>query len=278
MIIKEAFNELVTLLIPIYGQGEARSLTRIAFEDAFKIFDFNSDMLFKKEHEPFYNEIKERLRNKEPIQYILGMADFYGYKFKVTPNVLIPRQETEELVFWIKEEVGKREVKILDIGTGSACIPISLKKLLPQANIHALDISEAALMVARENAKVLNTPINFFQQDILNESDWTALPKFDIIVSNPPYIPRKEQVILEDNVLQYEPHIALFVEDEDPLLFYRKIAHMGQTQLADGGSLFFELNTFTAKKVEQMLVEMNYKRVELRQDLSGNDRMIKAIR
>ena len=182
--IQEYFNLLVRKLTPIYGKGEAKSIARIVFEDAFRLFDFSSvrPFLFQQE----FQSIQERLLKKEPVQYVLGQADFYGLKFKVTPDVLIPRSETEELVHWILETNQLEAPRILDIGTGSGCIPITLKKKLPLAEVMAVDVSEKALAVAQENAQLNEVTVALQQVDILNKPDWNQLPKFDIIVSNPP--------------------------------------------------------------------------------------------
>lgn len=279
MKIKEAFSSLVIALSDLYREGEARSIAKITFEDAFRIFAFSSEASFPNTKIQGYNQIKERLLNWEPIQYILGEADFYGLKLKVSPAVLIPRQETEELVFWIKEtltEEKRTNVSVLDIGTGSGCIPLVLKKLLPGLKPTALDVSKEALEIVQFNARKYELDVKVKELNILKESNWPMLPKYDIIVSNPPYIPHKEANLMQPNVLKYEPTLALFVEDEEPLIFYIKIAQFAKIHLNPSGYLFFELNTFNAEQVSVMLQKAGFSSIELRKDMNGNDRMIRA--
>lgn len=214
------------------------------------------------------------LKKHRPIQYVLGETEFYGLKFFVNENVLIPRPETEELVEWILQDHPATEVKILDIGTGSGCIPITLKTQLPEAEIHALDFSEKALKMAEINAGFHQTEIQFHPIDFLN-FDFTELPKFDIIVSNPPYIADSEKVSMHENVLQHEPHSALFVPDDDPLIFYRKIAEFAQSNLRKNGKVYFEINQELALKTQKLL-EQFFSIVELKKDISQNYRMIKC--
>ncbi|WP_428740299.1 peptide chain release factor N(5)-glutamine methyltransferase [Tenacibaculum sp.] len=227
------------------------------------------------------DEVLVRLQKEEPVQYILGKTEFYGLPFYVNSNTLIPRPETEELVEWILDEVkegvlesDEKPISILDIGTGTGCIPISLKKHLPKANVNAIDISEEALKVAQQNAKLNEVAITFIHQDILQTEN---LPEqFDIIVSNPPYVRELEKVEIKNNVLENEPHLALFVEDENPLLFYKKIADLAIKQLTPKGLLFFEINQYLGKETVDMLKSKGFSKIELRKDLFGNDRMIKA--
>ncbi len=264
----------------IYEEREAESIARIVFEDAFQIHNFHRQDDLSSEYLTRLGEIEKRLLSHEPVQYILGLADFYGLKFKVNKHVLIPRQETEELVLWILEEGNKRvqktEIKVLDIGTGSGCIPITLKKKMPNWKIDALDVSEQALIIARENAERNNTEINFFQLDILNETLWNDLDEYDIIVSNPPYIPENEEKLMPENVLKFEPHLALFVKDGNPLIFYEKIARFAVEKLNHRGELFFEVNEFNANQVLQIVENMNFAKTTLKQDLNGKFRMISA--
>lgn len=278
--IKETYQNFVHQLQTIYSVGEANGVARIVFEDAFKLYDFSSEKEFLLQNESRLNEILERLLKHEPVQYILGEADFYGYKFKVNEHVLIPRQDTEELVYFIKNTLknilNKNVIKLLDIGTGSGCIPITLKKIFPEIDIHALDISEDALGLAKKNAKKLETEITFYQQNILQEEEWENLPDFDIIVSNPPYIPHREAHLMPENVKQFEPHLALFVGDEDPLIFYEMIADFAKRKLNDNGFLFFETNEFNAKEVMLMLNNKAFAKCDLEQDMEGKDRMIRA--
>lgn len=221
------------------------------------------------------NNVINRLKNEEPIQYILGKTEFYGLPFIVNENVLIPRPETEELVSWVINEVKKNNLKtLLDIGTGSGCIPIAIKKNNPNLEVSALDISLKAIKVAKENATQNNTEIKFINADILQTE--TLEQKFDIIISNPPYVRELEKKEIKNNVLQNEPHLALFVPDENPLLFYTKIADLAKKHLNPNGLLFFEINQYLGKEISEVLHEKGFKNVELKKDLLGNDRMIKA--
>jgi len=278
MTIKSAYQSLITSLVTHHSEGEAHSIARIVFEDAFGVYNFKKETEFSDAQFAHFQKIKNRLANNEPVQYILGEADFYGLKFNVNPSVLIPRPETEELVAWIKETVQENSnlQTVLDIGTGSGCIPITLKKELPQLSISALDVSNTALETAIGNAQKNKVEVGFLQVDILEEKSWEVLQKFDIIISNPPYIPLKEKTLMPQQVLENEPHLALFTADEDPLIFYRKIAEFAQMHLFDGAYLFFECNEFNAKKVEKSLIESGFVSVEIKQDMQGKDRMIRA--
>jgi len=216
----------------------------------------------------------ELLKGK-PIQYIIGKSWFMGNEFIVNENVLIPRPETEELVEWIVEyaSIVDRPLKIIDLGTGSGCIPITLKNALPNCTITGIDISTEALAVAKLNATKLNAAVEWIPQDILMSA---SLPdSYDIIVSNPPYIPAREKTEMQAQVKDHEPSIALFVEDEDPLIFYRIIARLGKQSLTTNGQLFFEIHYDQGEALLEMLNEMNY-HAELRQDMYGKDRMIRA--
>lgn len=222
---------------------------------------------------PIKEAIRE-LQNHKPIQYILGETVFFSYRFLVDENVLIPRPETEELVDWVLTTVipTSKPLKIIDIGTGSGCIAISLAKSLPNAEVTAVDVSAKALQVARRNAKLNGVTINFLQQDILQT---TTLPDtYDIIISNPPYVRSLEKAEMQANVLEYEPHLALFVSDTDPLLFYDRIAALARRALSPQGSLFFEINQYLGEEMKALLKAKGFEKVVLRQDLSGNDRMI----
>ena len=235
-----------------------------------------------------WNAILAQLQQEKPIQYITGEAWFYGLQFEVNENTLIPRPETEELVEWIiesqKSKVKSQKFEILDIGTGTGCIPISLKANLPHVNVSAIDVSEKALEVARRNAVSNKVEINFIQTNILEVEDLSQLQtpnfqlptSFDIIVSNPPYVRNLEKEEIKKNVLDYEPHLALFVEDTDALLFYRKIAQLALKNLAPNGLLFFEINQYLGKETVELLKNLGLKNIELKKDIYGNDRMIKC--
>ena len=214
------------------------------------------------------------MRHFEPIQYILGETEFYGLPFKVTPATLIPRPETEELVDWIIANCNKNPKTLLDIGTGSGCIAIALAKNLPAVKVSAMDISEEALKVASENAIYNKVTVNFSKKDILGTS--TLPQKYDVIISNPPYVRNSEKEMMQKNVLDFEPASALFVEDDNPLLFYSKIAKLAKNYLNPNGFLFFEINEYLSKEVIQLLERESFSEIELKQDFFGKDRMIKC--
>ncbi|UGS23002.1 peptide chain release factor N(5)-glutamine methyltransferase [Flavobacterium channae] len=236
-----------------------------------------------------WNFILAELQQEKPIQYIIGEAWFYGLPFEVNENTLIPRPETEELVEWILNSAITNypsPLTILDIGTGTGCIPISIKANLAQANVSAIDVSEKALEVAKRNAASNKVEINFIQANILEVEDLLKFPlpftqnllPLDIIVSNPPYVRNLEKQEIKKNVLDYEPHLALFVEDTDALLFYRKIAQLAMKNLSPNGLLFFEINQYLGKETVELLENLGFKNIELRKDFVGNDRMIKCTR
>jgi release factor glutamine methyltransferase len=278
--IKNTYQNFIQKLQTIQSEGEAQAIARIVFEDVFKLYDFSSEGDFSLENQKRLEEILNRLLKNEPVQYILGEADFYGYKFKVNEHVLIPRQDTEELVFYVKNTirsfVEKNAISLLDIGTGSGCIPITLKKLFPAMEVHALDVSEGALTVAKMNARNLAAEILFYGKSILEKEEWEGLPNFDIIVSNPPYIPHREAHLMPENVKQFEPHLALFIDDKNPFIFYEMIADFAKQKLNKDGYLFFETNEFNAKEVISMLRNKAFTSVVLEQDMEGKDRMIRA--
>ncbi|MCD4682606.1 MAG: peptide chain release factor N(5)-glutamine methyltransferase [Bacteroidales bacterium] len=217
------------------------------------------------------------LLNHKPIQYILGKAEFYGLPFIVNPDVLIPRPETEELVDWIiKENLDRKEISIMEIGTGSGCIAITLKKNIPDLAVDAVDLSISALAVAKKNAVENNVEVNFKQLDILDSKSRTSLKNYDIIVSNPPYVRNSEKKAMKKNVLDYEPATALFVDDSDPLLFYKAIANFAKLYLRNKGCVYCEINQYLAKETAQIFTDAGFK-IIIKTDLNGNDRMLKAF-
>ena len=218
----------------------------------------------------------ERLEMHEPIQYILGECEFYSLLFKVTPSVLIPRPETEELVDWIITENREKLQTVLDIGTGSGCIAITLAKKMDEPYVTATDISADALQIASENSRLNSAIVRTLQHNILSDNLPVEQESVDVLVSNPPYIAENEKQKMQQNVLSYEPHTALFVSEHDPLIFYRKIAEVGQQVLKPGGKLYFEINESFGKQLVLLLDNMEYRNIELRKDLFGKDRMIKA--
>ena len=271
----------------VYGDGEAQALARLIYEVRYGLTF--SDILMGRDSDVPNDELEQialRLEQQEPIQYILGHADFCGRSFLVNEHVLIPRPETEELCNWkplpLPSPKGEG-AKILDIGTGSGCIAITLAAMYPEAQVIGWDISEDALEVAKINAIRNNVNVSFEQVDVLNLP--SPLPfgggrgeALSLIVSNPPYICNKERAAMEPNVLEYEPHTALFVPDDDPLLFYRAIAQFGQTALKQGGWLYFEINPLYAREMCDMLRLMSYHDIELKADQYGKQRMIRAQR
>ncbi len=222
-----------------------------------------------------FNNALEKLKKEKPIQYILGKTEFYGFTFLVDSYTLIPRPETEELVDWVLEEVNvKQSIKIIDIGTGSGCIPISLAKHLPEAKIEAIDVSFNALSVAKQNAVLNKVDVFFIEKDILKIEKLDK--KFDIIISNPPYVRELEKKEIKNNVLENEPHIALFVKDNNPLIFYNKIADLAKKNLSKNGILFFEINQYLGKETVGILRDKGFRNIQLKKDLFGNNRMIKC--
>ncbi len=263
-----------------YTQGEISALTRIIATELLGVsqmaFYLKDDITLTAEQEVMLENAIERLKKQEPIQYVLGYCDFCDLRFKVTPATLIPRPETSELVEWIAADHHGKTVNILDIGTGSGCIAVSLAHKLSQSKVTAWDISPEALAIAAENSSNNSTEVTFEQVDILSYEPTGA--QLDIIVSNPPYIKENEKSAMHANVLGWEPHTALFVPDSDPLIFYRTIAEKGLHMLAHGGTLYFEINRAHGAETMEMLAIIGYTNIELRKDFAGNDRMIKATR
>ena len=282
MNIKEYRTQFIQELTPIYDAGEAESFFYLILEEKKQLkridLALHPDLVFSEEEIGVWNAILEQLQQEIPIQYLLGKTSFFGLDFEVNAAVLIPRPETEELVEWIlesqKSKVESQKVKILDIGTGSGCIAISLAKNLPDATVFALDVSEEALATAKKNAKNNSVNVTFIHQNILETED--LLQQFDIIVSNPPYVRNLEKEEIKKNVLENEPHLALFVADNDALVFYKKIAQLAQKNLLPNGQLYFEINQYLGKEMVNLLEKMNFKTIDLRKDIYGNDRMTKA--
>jgi release factor glutamine methyltransferase len=282
MKIKDYRSKFIHELSLIYDIGEAESFFYLILEEKnhLKRIDLalNPELTFSDEVIQIWNSILEQLKQEIPVQYLLGKTSFYGLDFEVNENVLIPRPETEELVDWIiqgqKLEVRGEKLKILDIGTGSGCISISLAKNFPNAEVFAIDVSEEALATAQKNAEINEVNVIFILKNILETDDLEQ--KFDIIVSNPPYVRELEKLEIKKNVLDNEPHLALFVDDNDALIFYRKIAELAQKCLSPSGQLFFEINQYLGSEMIDLLEKMRFKNVELRKDIYGNDRMIRG--
>lgn len=265
----------------LYGEEEAAALFGLSAEHVLGLSPLKLKMA-KYTSVSFVDlqkllSILNDLKIGKPIQHILGVAHFYGLVFEVNENVLIPRPETEELVDWIIHDhtpIRTQNLKVLDIGTGSGCIPISLKNYLPDFDVLGLDISPEALIVAERNAELIGVDIVFIEANILT---YQTDVKFDVIVSNPPYIRELEKRQMHDNVLAHEPHLALFVKDDDALIFYQAIADFALTNLNFNGRLYFEINEYLGEEMMEMLVNKGFKNIALRKDMQGKDRMIMAM-
>lgn len=271
-------QELRNALKAKYPETELTGIQRIIIEDIFN--RPYSDLvlcpgdLLSGEQEALLWSVLERLCKYEPIQYIVGKAHFYGRDFGVNKHTLIPRQETEELVDLILKE-NSSPVSVLDIGTGSGCIPISIAVHLESAIVSACDISADCLEVARMNAEALQASVTFFQMDILTNAK-DQLPSYDIIISNPPYVRDSEKRLMHENVLQYEPHSALFVDDADPLLFYREITAFAKEHLHEGGRLYFEINEALGEETAELLRMSGFREVAIVKDINSKDRIVKG--
>jgi release factor glutamine methyltransferase len=280
MKIKEYKGHFIKALLPFYDEMEAESFFYLLLENKHQLrridLALDVDSVFSENEILNWNAILEKLKIQIPIQYIIGTTHFYGLEFFVDENVLIPRPETEELVDWIvklnSKLSKKKNLKILDIGTGSGCIAISLAKNIPNSEVFAIDVSENALAIAKKNAILNKVPVTFLHKNILETKDLSQ--KFDIIVSNPPYVRNLEKAEIKPNVLDNEPHLALFVPDNDPLIFYKKIAELAAANLNPNGQLFFEINQYLGKETQELLESIGLKNIELRKDIYGNDRMI----
>lgn len=274
-------HEIKEALHGFYPESEAGALAKLLLVEVlgFSTLELygGKDKAISEKDRALLEDIVRRLQQNEPIQYILGVETFCGMEFQVDGNVLIPRPETQELVEWILVECKEMgNCRVLDVGTGSGCIAVSLARQLPEARVEAWDVSAGALQVASENASRNGVKVHFVERDVL-----AYVPEgecLDVMVSNPPYITADERTGMEANVLDWEPELALFVPDDDPLLFYRKIAALGNRMLRPGGMLFFEINRAYGADTVAMLKALGYTTVELRKDMSGNDRMIKAIK
>jgi release factor glutamine methyltransferase len=279
MQLTQAEQQLAQQLSKVYEHAEAVAITNMVMQELTGKskserrmaghIELNETQLQQ------WEQMAAQLQQCCPVQYVIGKAWFYSMELLVNEDVLIPRPETEELVNWVLEEKpNKLSASIMDIGTGSGCIPIAIKKNWQEANVFALDVSKAALELANKNAVLQQTAVQFMQCDILKQKQWPA-QTFDIIISNPPYIPHKEGKLLDKNVTDWEPHLALFVPDNDPLLFYRTIAAFAKNHLNVNGSLFFECHQAYAQQVAEMLQLQGFS-AELKEDMFGNERMVKA--
>jgi release factor glutamine methyltransferase len=291
MLLQEFKTYFSSQLSTIFPQTEIDSFFFLLIEDRLNLQRIDRvlqpDFLIAMEALQDLKDITKRLQNQEPIQYILGKTIFYGLPFLVDTHTLIPRPETEELVEWILQDTkDKTPIEILDIGTGSGCIAIALVKNLPNATVYALDISKEALAVATQNATHNNVKVTCIQANILDAKNLNHVisqrtthndVKLDIIVSNPPYVRELEKKEINKNVIENEPHQALFVTDENPLLFYKKIADLAKQHLKKEGTLYVEINQYLGEKTVEMFKEKGFKNLQLKKDFFGNDRMIKAV-
>lgn len=280
MRIKQYRTQFIKELSPFYDAYEAESFFYLILENKHKLrqidLALNHELTFSDADLAIWGGFLNELKKEVPIQYLLGKTNFYGLDFEVNENVLIPRPETEELVEWVinenKKEEKSKKIKVLDIGTGSGCIAISLAKNLPNAEVYGIDVSKKAIETAKKNAINNNVDVTFMYLDILDTDVLTCT--FDIIVSNPPYVRNLEKEEIKKNVLDYEPHLALFVDDNDALVFYRKIAALAKSGLKENGQLYFEINQYLGKEMTDLLKKMDFKNIELRKDIYDNDRMI----
>ncbi|MDI9320975.1 MAG: peptide chain release factor N(5)-glutamine methyltransferase [Phycisphaerales bacterium] len=284
MTLSEAFYNLKSELTLLYPEQEAAAIAHEVMESVTQLSKIDrlvaKDVLLNSMQQNEWDFLCDELLQGKPLQYVLGKCYFMGREFLVNQHVLIPRPETEELAIWIlndwaRDKVGK---SILDVGTGSGCIPISLKAEWAEATINACDLSIDALALAAKNAKNLSQEINFFEQNILNKNLWQHLPQYDIIVSNPPYIPENEAETMASNVTAHEPHLALFVPDADRFLFYRAIAQLGKTKLKENGTIYCEIHRDFPEETKAVFEDEAYTNIELRKDMHDNWRMIKVMR
>ena len=282
MAAKTLFNYLISEITSVYEENEAKSIVYLLLEHYLNLSktDILLDNFVNQSFD--FQDIIIRLKAQEPVQYIIGETEFYGRKFKVTPDTLIPRPETEELVQLVVSSwplavgsVAQSPISVLDLGTGSGCIAISLACELPNAQVYAYDISEKVLKIAKENANRNNVNVIFEQLDILNFPP-SSFPPFSIIVSNPPYVMNAEKSEMEQNVLDYEPHLALFVEDSDPLIFYKSIAEFAFKNLIINGLCIVEINQAFGLETAELFWNQGFRYVEVVKDMFGKDRMVKA--
>jgi release factor glutamine methyltransferase len=289
MTFNEARTELVKQLTPVYDSNELNNIADLVIEHISGLTRMEQLSTKKNyltcEQLEDIDSITERLKKNEPVQYVLGYAWFAGMKFKVNKNVLIPRPETEELADWIISDFKLKtmpagqpvaDVRIIDVGTGSGCIAVTLKKKNPAASVTAIDVCSEAIFTATENAAIQNTEIDFRLTDFLDETKWNDIGVFDIIVSNPPYVKTSEAAIMQERVKSFEPHLALFVPDDDALLFYKKLARFSKLFLKPGGALYVEINEAHAKAVEICFTDYGLKKVIVKKDMQGKERMVKA--
>ncbi len=282
MTVKEQYQYLSEQLQQLYSKGEANTISYWALEhytglNRMAIKSNGHRVLTIHEKQLISSALKQLVKHR-PVQYVLGEAWFKNLAFYVDESVLIPRPETEELVDWVVEYCKEKSAgkQVFEIGTGSGCIAIAIKSKMPVSSVTAIDVSEPALAIAHNNAERLKSSIHFILMNFLEESSWDTLPKYEVIISNPPYIPINEKEKLDKNVTAWEPSMALFVPDKDPLLFYRKIAAFGKKHLEKEGAIFVECHQDFANATQEMFVAMGYE-TQLKKDLFDNERMLKAV-
>lgn len=284
--INDVFTGFKEKLTTLYDPHEVEALTLLSISEITGLSKayikaFPEKEITDEQSETLNNTLT-RLQTGEPIQYIFGHTEFYGLPFKVDPSVLIPRPETEELVEWVLNTIGSSRIiinNVLDIGTGSGCIAVALKKHLPIAKVSAIDISAEALQIAQQNAELNKAGVKFINADILNiHKSEIEIPKSEIIISNPPYVTLHDKTLMHTNVTDFEPHTALFVPEDDPLIFYKAIADYAINNLSANGFLFLEINENLGKQTVELLTDKGFNNIELRKDMSGRDRMIRGTR
>lgn len=281
MLLKDLREKMIGGLNTLYPERESKSLADILIHSltgfSYQDILLNPGIVIDQAISDDLTEKYKELLSGKPVQYITGSSFFYGFEYEVDPSVLIPRPETEELVKWISDEwKDKPGLRILDIGTGSGCIIITLGKMLQDPKLTAIDISVKALLTASRNALKHNVEVDFFQHDILDEDEWSKFGPFDLVVSNPPYVRESEKALMKPNVLDNEPHEALFVPNDDALLFYRAIAKFAKLHLEAGGALYLEINENLGRDVVDLLRNEGFGKVVLKKDMQGKDRMVSA--
>jgi release factor glutamine methyltransferase len=283
MTIQLAYQQLLTQLYEVYENREAANIADMVLEHVTGQRKIDRilyrDIPVTPDQQAQIEKITGQLLQLRPIQYVLGEAWFMEMKLRVNESVLIPRPETEELVEWIIADIkktGNKEISVFDIGTGSGCIPIAIRKKIPEVAVSAIDVSDDALQVAILNSIEQKVLVDFLHLDFLNEEEWNQLGKYNVIVSNPPYIKQSEEDSMRDNVLKFEPRMALFVPNEDPLLFYKRIAKFGRSHLKAGGTIYVEINEALGTEVVELFKENGFTEVILKKDMQGKDRMVKA--
>lgn len=275
---KEAYDLIRYHAMEVYDTREAEQVTKYFFEDVYKLFGFSETKDFPAGEIDNLNAYAKRIMAGEPVQYITGIANFYGYNFKVNQHALIPRPETEELVNWVLEDLKDKNLQydLIDIGTGSGCIPLTLKKKKPSLRVFGVETSLDALNVARVNAKRLDIEFPVYKFDFLDEGYWENLSSYDLIVSNPPYVAHSERDKMDHHVLDYEPNLALFTPDDNYLIFYEKVAAFAKSHLKPGGTIYMEMNEFKVPEIKEVFKLAGYEHIEVRKDLQGKERMIRV--